>query len=472
MSTNKDSTARDVFGDLTGMVNSSGVFDGHIEHVGPYSIRLWTPAQLAAGAATANERGLIVLSALPTTTTSARGPAVYGTLLDEAAHLGGLGPTATTTDIHRALAPAMAQFDNSFTVMCSSPWTMVGRFYETHRAACEVNTSTGVGETLDAFTMQIPSWELYFDWEQAATIDMWPDGPAFPPQRRPIISPDSRELAVARDRDPASYLVEFEGQWATVADRYLPAATVDKIFAPPDPTVTAPTYQAPHALHIDLSLSGDNSALVLAHTTTIDNAVHVIVDRIHTWDPSDYPQRQVDYDEIADVATQLAIEFDAAITVDQYQSMSIIDKITERLNRRSARGPRSLGLTPTVVQHGRDEKLTRWDLTKTTAAEGRVHAEFHKLLSDELNFLRRVDHRIEAPTSGPVTTDDVADALSHVTYALLNQNRTNRAFENLRAQGSRSPFGPHPLDAQFRAARRHTPSPVPGDPSRGIHRNT
>lgn len=75
MSTNRDATSRDVFGDLVGMVRASDVFDGYVEHIGSDTIRFWTPAQLANGARQRCERGLIVLSALPTTASSARGPA-------------------------------------------------------------------------------------------------------------------------------------------------------------------------------------------------------------------------------------------------------------------------------------------------------------------------------------------------------------------------------------------------------------
>lgn len=471
MSTNRDATSRDVFGDLVGMVQTSEVFDGSVEHIGSDTIRFWTPAQLAAGARERGERGLIVLSALPTTASSARGPAVYGSLIDEAAHLGGLGPTSTTTEIHRTLAPAMAQFPTSFTLMCSSPWTMIGRFYEAHRSACEIDPATGRGRTLDAFTLQIPSWELYLDWDRAATIEMWPGGPVFGGHDRPAIEAASRTLQVERQRDPASYLVEFEGQWATVSDRYLPASSVDAIFAPLgdrhfEPTTTR-IYGLDYTMHIDLSLSGDNTALVLAHREAIDGAAHVVVDQMIVWQPGDYANGQVDYVEIADTAVRLAIEYEARITIDQYQSMAMIDKIASRLDNAPTRSQRATSYKPTVIHANATEKLERWELVKTCAAEGRLHAPFDRHLHDELSFLRRVDRRIEAPTSGPVTTDDAADALSHVVMALANGTPPARQFGDLHAIGGSTAWNHNSHADAFSSSRRSRTDTTVSRPERG-----
>ena len=110
MSTTRDFASRDAFGDLAGMIRAAPVFDGLFEHPGPNELRLWTPAQVAAGARDRREPGLIVVSALPTVATAGRGPAIYGSLLDEFGHLSGLGPTSTAADVHRTLSPAMAQF--------------------------------------------------------------------------------------------------------------------------------------------------------------------------------------------------------------------------------------------------------------------------------------------------------------------------------------------------------------------------
>jgi len=100
--------------------------------------------------------------------------------------------------------------------------------------------------------------------------------------------------------------------------------------------------------------------------------------------------------------------------------MAMVDKITARLRTAGVSGLQVATYSPSVVHANQTEKLQRWELTKTYAAEGRLHSPHHPLLHDEVSFLRRVDHRIEAPTSGSVTTDDAADALSHLVSVLAN----------------------------------------------------
>ena len=162
MSTNKDAVSRDIFADVAAMVRTGPAFDGFVEHIGTDEIRFWTPAQVAAGASQRHDHGLIVVSALPTTSSAGRGPTVAGSLLDEIGHYSGRGSTNTATEIHRVV-PAMAQFSNSFAYLCSSPWTQTDRLYEAYRTACAVDPWTGLGMHMDCMTMQFPSWELYRD---------------------------------------------------------------------------------------------------------------------------------------------------------------------------------------------------------------------------------------------------------------------------------------------------------------------
>jgi hypothetical protein len=471
MSTNKDSTARDVFGDLVGMVRRARSLAGLVEHSSRESIRLFTPAQLASGAKQRGEQGLVVLSALPTTASAGRGPAIYGALIDEAAHLSGLGPTSDTTEIHRTIAPAMAQFAGSFTIMASSPWTMIGRFYEAHRAACELDPATGQSRIPDSFTLQIPSWELYRDADQADTIEMWPGSPTFANGLTPIITADSRELEVERRRDSASYLVEYMGQWATVSDRYLSESIVDAIFSPLGTRhfefETKPDPGAESAIHIDMSLSGDNTALVLAHCEVIGGEVHVVVDQVIIWQPKDYVNGHVDYDEVAATAVRLAVTHDARISIDQFQSMAMVDKINACVRSAGVSGLQVAAYSPSVIHANQNEKLERWELTKTYAAEGRLHSPHHQLLHDELSFLRRVERRIEAPTSGPVTTDDAADALSHVVSVLANGSPVADQFRRSRVAGGAATWTPNQYATDFSRARPPAPGNTISRPEKG-----
>ena len=227
-------------------------------------------------------------------------------------------------------------------IMSSSPWTQTGSLYQSHRAACEINPATGIGRDLDTFTLQIPSWALYLDWERDDTRPMWPGGPPFPTFTRPQIARDSPRLQRERERDYANYLVEYEAQWATVSDRYIPATTVARIFdlfQPPPADETRPSQPCPAALHIDLSLSGDNSALAVGRLIYIDGQQHVIFVDLRHWLPAgDASGGQDYYDKIADIAVPLAIHHGATITIDQYQSVAMIDRINARLQKWAVTG--------------------------------------------------------------------------------------------------------------------------------------
>ncbi|MDA2989721.1 MAG: hypothetical protein O2815_11650 [Actinomycetota bacterium] len=75
-----------------------------------------------------------------------------------------------------------------------------------------------------------------------------------------------------------------------------------------------------------------------------------------------------------------------------------------------------------------------------------------------------------APTSGPVTTDDVADALSHVVVALVGAG-TNIAtsFRNLSTIGGATTWDPNPYSEQFTAAHQRSTRTTRSMPERGRH---
>ena len=308
--------------------------------------------------------------------------------------------------------------------------------------------------------------------DRAGSIEMWPGGPTFRTGRKPVISPNSPQLEADRQRDYSAYLVEYEAQWATVADRYLPASTVDKIFEPF--SIGAADRQTPasacrSALHIDLSLSGDNTALALGHVAPFDGTSHIIFDELRSWSPRDEPTGEIDYDMIAAVAVELSLPVDARITMDQYQSRVMKQKINDLMLRAGVSSRRLLQVRPRELTITSERKLQRWELFKTLAAEGCIHAPYDQQAYDELSFLRRVNRAIMAPTSGPATTDDLAEAMSHVVFQLFNDDGAIGArFSQLPVTGV--PGREHPLAEALRKARPSIARPQQDNPARGIRR--
>jgi hypothetical protein len=87
-----------------------------------------------------------------------------------------------------------------------------------------------------------------------------------------------------------------------------------------------------------------------------------------------------------------------------------------------------------------ESKRAGWETFKNALTEGRVHCYPHELAELELLFLRRNNTKIEAPTTGPCTTDDVATAIMNVTVRILSRQDPGRELAKLKPRGS-NPFG-------------------------------
>ena len=79
------------------------------------------------------------------------------------------------------------------------------------------------------------------------------------------------------------------------------------------------------------------------------------------------------------------------------------------------------------------------EIFKTAINHGLVHAPPFELAQLELDGLQRTGQRIDHPSSGPVVTKDVADAMMNVVYTLLEE-RYDELFARLgglRLRGTR-----------------------------------
>jgi hypothetical protein len=233
---------------------------------------------------------------------------------------------------------------------------------------------------------------------------MWPSGPCFDRHARAVISRDSREVALERERHLDVYRVEYLAQWQSSEQRYLDAAIIDRIFEElSDDVRLALERESGAALHIDLSLSRDPSALTVCRLVIVDFEEHFVLHPLASWLPSKSPEGVVDFDDIAAVAVDLALKYGARISLDRFQHVAMEEKIEALLDARGISGLAYAMHAPQVIQTSALSKLERWEFFKRTAAEGRVHALPNDLARRELEFLQLINHSIGAPTSGPVT---------------------------------------------------------------------
>jgi hypothetical protein len=221
------------YADIVNLIESSPAFAPYIDQQRVNSIRLFTPADLAAG----RNRGSIEIIAKEATPLSVRGQPIIGLFIDEAAHVEPGTAGVSADELYTAGSPATDQFGSwSMIVLSSSPATMTGRFYRQYQAALAVDMVTGSAKNPSMFTAQLTSWDTYEDWDIAQTLPMVPDqiaetleihrDPAtgrtrcFPEIARPIQTYDDR-MRRLEEADPASFGVERRAHWAQVQNPFL-----------------------------------------------------------------------------------------------------------------------------------------------------------------------------------------------------------------------------------------------------------
>jgi len=105
---------------------------------------------------------------------------------------------------------------------------------------------------------------------------------------------------------------------------------------------------------------------------------------------------------------------------DQHNSKMVIDTLRRRFDN-TTRG-RRIHFPTAHASHGANWEHA--DTFKTALSNGQIHCPPHELAENELRYLRRYSgNRVAAPTTGPVTTDDVADCLIELTQQLLYRSR-------------------------------------------------
>ncbi|MGW9067847.1 hypothetical protein ACWGQT_00145 [Streptomyces yangpuensis] len=372
-----------------------------------------------------------------------RGPASFIMGFDEMAHVVASGANRSAEEVYTASVPSLDQFKkDGFLIEPSSPWQMTGQFYSNYERAVELEPD-GTPAYPAMMMIQLASWDIYLDWERAHNLPLLPEGftgdngeyaeqpqPGFKVLKGAIQTYDEpmRKLEKA---DPDTFAVERRAQWATVMDAYLDPDKVDAAFgpwlarparygspliAPTDRGVLAYVYKG----HADPSSVNCRFGIALAHTETDDEGrPHVVFDKIHHFDPADFPKHTIDYAQVEDwiwdeiIAPYQPEEF----TFDQYQSVGSIQNLIKKVTK--ARLPKQVSVFERTATNA-----TNWTYAETFKAAinmGLVHAPDYEEGQLELKFLQKPPgiKRVDHPTVGPVQTKDIADAIMITTWSLI-----------------------------------------------------
>jgi len=480
----KDQAKANLWGDLFNAIVGSNCFSAYISESGAEHLTIYAPydeiraAKLAAkGIRSTRDIASFGVYPRESTLLSARGPAACILGFDEAAHVKNAGTTRQFGDVYGSATPALDQFGrDAFIVIPSSTWEMTGKFYQLWELALEQEPDdrgdlTGVYP--NKMMIQLASWDPYKDWQDAQDLDLFPAGfagdlgeyegrePPRLPAMKGAIQVYDDEMAREERANPDTFAVERRSHWQTAMDAYLNPGKVDAMFEPwyERPEMLGPPrleMQVQGPLTIQYRAHGDPAnvncrfGFAIAHTETgPDRMLHAVFDLIKFWDPADYEDHFIDYDEVTDWIFDHVVQkfHPTELTFDQFNVPSTVKRLQKKVH--AGRMPKRV-----IVYERPATGPLNWatyECFKGALNMGFVHAPFHAEASDELKFLRKPEGQAKVipPDDGPVVTKDIADCISIVTAELLGEQMAVFLGDTLGGQrpaGSMHPSQTDPMN--------------------------
>jgi LAGLIDADG-like domain len=404
-----------------------------------------------------------------------------------------------------AAKPSLDQFGtDGFVVLPSSTWEMIGKFYELWELSLQREQDGEDGEYVpaypDKFMVQLESWAIYEDWELAPLLPLFPEGftgdlDEYDPEALPrlgrlkgAIQAYDEGMAREEKANPDTFAVERRSDWATAMDAYLNAAKIDAMFEPwtdrlPENGRPELVMQTRGPLSVTYTAHGDPSSvncrfgLAVAHTEHDDAGLeHAVFDLIHFWDPADFEDHTIDYDEVRDwifgnVITRFMPD---EMTFDQFNSVASVQALQKKV--RGERLPKNI----VVYERTATAPLNwmTWETFKAALNMGFVHSPAHAEAKDELRFVQKPEgvQKVVPASTGPVQTKDIADCIAIVTARLLGEQMKAYLAKDLKNQRPHvSQFGGQDALDRFSpehmnpyAASLGVPSGIRGGLARGM----
>ncbi len=487
IATNSLQAKRFLFADIRKTVKDNKWLSKYVSLSREQSLSLRTPADIrmiaemqAKKIPIEYEVASIRVLPMSSVSTSGRGAAAFMIGYDEMAHMiTGTGGARSSEEVYEAYQPSLDQFGrDALTYIPSSPFSKVGRFFELYTSGCVlVREFTGgqqlfrvqnaeelqedAEETFAQLTadptmlvLQLPSWELYRDWERGRQLVgiNFKRAVQYPPVGE---KPENLAMARLKQRNPVKFKVEREAQFAEVLDAYLNGEKIDAMFEPfwhserwPEGRVLEKTTRGLGAFkyhgHADPSKSNANFAVAVAHLeqSPIPDIVvrdgkehqifwpHVIVDYMNVWKPEDYADHIVDYVDIGEHLLALPQQFPTMnfFSYDQFNSAGFIANMKRQYAPRLTIREETFTVqsTQNMFEGFKSALNLGWvhaykdDLYGSR--EERNEGMGQSLLELECKFLSEKNGKVVKQEAGPVTTKDLFDCVATVTVRLLKDS--------------------------------------------------
>ena len=472
----KEQAVKNLWGDLNSVITSAPCFTKYISRPQAESISIFAPhdlirlhQQAIRGIAPRIDQASFALQPKESTTLAGRGPASFALGFDEMAHVVKSVAKNDAGEVYEAATPSLDQFGkDGFMVAPSSTWAKTGKFYELAMQALEREEDAPVYP--EKILVQLPSWGPYEDWERAHFIEVFPRGYVGDlgeyADREPIkfkllrgaIQVYDEQMAKIERANPDTFAVERRSKWQAALDAYLDAKKVTAIFKPWEerPAQYGPPFierQSQGLLVTSYKAHGDPAnvncrfGFALAHEEIIyepdergrpEPVAHAVFDLIHHWDPADFPNNTIDYDEVTDwIWDNVVLKFHPEeLTFDQYNSPATVQKLQKKV--RNAHLPKHVSIFE--VPATAPLNWSRFETFKAAINMGLVHAPEYPEVEAELTFLTKPEgvNRVDHQTTGPVQTKDIADCMVECVHQLLGEQMNNflaKDLRNLRPSG-------------------------------------
>lgn len=464
----RDQAKATVYGDLANVITGSECFLPYISQDLAEKLSVYAPSDFVRmqkkaerGMKSGRDEATFVIQPRESTVMAGRGPTSFTQAYDEAAHIVASGANRSAQEVYDAAKPSLDQFGkDAFLCHPSSPWQMLGMFYDNWIRANEKENGDFVYP--DMLSIQLASWEIYYDWEKTQEpggMAIFPEGfegdlgeykdeapPTFKPLQGAIQVYDDQMKREER-ANPETFKVERRSKWAAALDAYLNEKRVEAIFKP---WAERPEKYGPPVLskqnrgimvhtykgHADPSKVNDKFGVLIAHPEYDDDGMpHVVVDLVHHFDPQDFPDNIIDYDTVDEWIWENMIKafLPGEFTFDQYNSTSSIQRLQKKIREENL--PKRIEVFEKPVTRQNDWEIKEnakaainLQLVHCYSSADDIHAERLEL---ELKFLQLVNGRVDHPTAGPVQSKDLADCLCEVVNELIGEQVNNFLHKDL-----------------------------------------
>jgi hypothetical protein len=433
----KEQAKANLWQDLVKIVQGSPCFAPYISKPLGESLSVYAPADVVKisklirrGIQPGLDMATFRLDPREATTMSGRGGAAFALGFDEMAHMIATGVNRAADEVWKASTPSLDQFKKDAFIVCpSSPWEMLGQFYDEWKQSQEIDQVTGEPVYPDKMFLQLPSWNIYEDWEIAHEIDLFPEDyqgrlgeyvDELPPRLAPLklaISEYDEGMRKLELADPDSFAVERMSHWQTTLDAYFDPKKIAEMFDSDLEMTVKGSLNRYYKAHADPSLVNDNFGLAIAHLEKNDEGYDVAVfDYLHFWSPVNFPNHTIDYLQVNKELWKLIRDFPIDdVSFDQHNSAFFIQDLQRQAQ--AAQLPKRVMIHEETATA--PHNLAVAENFKVALNQGWIRAPYLEQADLELRYLQFKNGKVVHQTAGPVVHDDVARAMMEVVWGLL-----------------------------------------------------